>query len=116
MSRLILAPGVASHDVQEYSGTNNFPQTGESGKIYVDTSTNKTYRWNGSAYSEFSSVPSVTATDNGKVLRVANGEWSVSEIPAAVPSVTSTDNGKVLRVVNGAWAAAEIPAASGVSF
>lgn len=33
-----------------------------------------------------------------------------------LPSVTSSDNGKVLRVVNGAWAAAELPSASGVSF
>lgn len=31
-----------------------FPQTGEGGKIYVDTSTNKTYRWSGSQYTEIS--------------------------------------------------------------
>ena len=41
-------------DVLEYDGTSNFPTTGESGKIYVDTSTNKTYRWGGSAYAEIS--------------------------------------------------------------
>ena len=34
----------------------------------------------------------------------------------ALPAVTASDNGKVLRVVSGAWAAAAIPAASGVSF
>lgn len=33
-----------------------------------------------------------------------------------LPSVTSSDNGKVLRVVNGAWAAVALPSASGVSF
>lgn len=33
-----------------------------------------------------------------------------------LPSVTSSDDGKVLRVVNGAWAAASLPSASGVSF
>ena len=33
-----------------------------------------------------------------------------------LPSVSSTDNGKVLRVVDGAWAAASLPSASGVSF
>lgn len=32
------------------------------------------------------------------------------------PTVTSSDNGKVLRVVNGAWAAAQLPSASGVNF
>ena len=35
---------------------------------------------------------------------------------AELPSVTSSDNGKVLRVVSGAWAAASLPSASGVSF
>jgi hypothetical protein len=34
----------------------------------------------------------------------------------AIPAVTSSDNGKVLRVVNGEWAADSLPSASGVSF
>lgn len=33
-----------------------------------------------------------------------------------VPSVTASDNGKFLRVVNGAWAAVEIANANGGSF
>ena len=33
-----------------------------------------------------------------------------------VPSVTASDNGKFLRVVSGAWAAAEIDNANGGSF
>ena len=37
-------------DVLEYNGTANFPKTGEAGKIYTDTSTNKIYRWGGSGY------------------------------------------------------------------
>ena len=37
-------------DVLEYNGLANFPETGESGKIYTDTSTNKVYRWGGSSY------------------------------------------------------------------
>lgn len=41
-------------DVLEYSAKSSFPATGETGKIYVDTSTNKTYRWSGSAYVEIS--------------------------------------------------------------
>lgn len=31
-----------------------FPATGETGKIYVDTDTNKSYRWSGSVYVEIS--------------------------------------------------------------
>jgi len=41
-------------DVLEYVATTNFPTTGESGKIYVSTSTNLTYRWSGSTYIEIS--------------------------------------------------------------
>lgn len=41
-------------DVIEYTAKANFPTAGETGKIYVDTSTNKTYRWSGSAYVEIS--------------------------------------------------------------
>lgn len=35
---------------------------------------------------------------------------------AGLPSVTASDNGKVLQVVSGAWAAVQLPSASGVSF
>ena len=38
------------------------------------------------------------------------------EIPKGVPSVSAADNGKFLRVVNGAWAAAAIDNANGGSF
>lgn len=37
-------------DVLEYTNKSSFPQTGETGKIYVETSTNKSYRWSGSQY------------------------------------------------------------------
>ena len=42
-------------DVLEYDSKDNFPETGESGKIYIDTSTNLTYRWGGTAYVSISS-------------------------------------------------------------
>ena len=42
-------------DVEEYSSLSNFPATGESGKIYVDTTTNLSYRWSGSTYVTISS-------------------------------------------------------------
>lgn len=41
-------------DVLEYTAKSNFPTSGETGKIYVDTSTNLTYRWSGTAYVEIS--------------------------------------------------------------
>lgn len=48
-------------DVLEYNGKSNFPTTGETGKIYVDTSTNLTYRYTGSAYVEISASTVYTA-------------------------------------------------------
>lgn len=51
-----------------------FPATGETGKIYVDTTTNKTYRWSGSQYVEISESLALGETsstayrgDRGKV-------------------------------------------------
>lgn len=41
-------------DVLEYASQSAFPATGETGKIYVATDTNITYRWSGSAYVEIS--------------------------------------------------------------
>lgn len=41
-------------DVLEYDSILYFPETGESGKIYIAKNTNKTYRWGGSSYAEIS--------------------------------------------------------------
>ena len=46
----------------------------------------------------------------------SDSSWYVVAIDNPLPTVTSSDNGKVLQVVNGAWAAASLPSASGVSF
>lgn len=50
-------------------------------------------------------------TVNGTSL-LGSGNISTAELP----TVTTSDNGKVLQVVNGAWAAASLPSANGVSF
>lgn len=51
-------------DVLEYSAASSFPATGETGKIYVDTTTNKTYRWGGSAYVEISASLAIGTTSS----------------------------------------------------
>ena len=51
-------------DVLEYNGKSTFPKSGESGKIYVDTSTNKTYRWSGSGYTEISASLALGTTSS----------------------------------------------------
>lgn len=51
-------------DVLEYTAKANFPATGESGKIYVDLTTNIVYRWSGSAYVEISSSLALGTTSS----------------------------------------------------
>lgn len=51
-------------DVLEYSSSTAFPSIGESGKIYVDTNSNKTYRWSGSIYVEISKSLSLGSTSS----------------------------------------------------
>ena len=47
----------AVNDVLEYSAYAQFPATGTTGKLYVDTSTNAVYRWSGSAYVRVNDIP-----------------------------------------------------------
>ena len=51
-------------DVLEYPSLTDFPSTGETGKIYVATDTNKTYRWSGSAYVVISETLALGETDS----------------------------------------------------
>ncbi len=53
-------------------------------------------------------VPVVTASNNGEILKVDNGQWIVGEAPTGVPDVTSADDGKVLQVNNGEWTAEDV--------
>ena len=75
-------------DVLEYTALANFPTAGESGKIYVDSATNKTYRWTGSAYVEISASLALGETastayrgDRGKIAydHSQNGSVHVTE-------------------------------------
>lgn len=47
-------------DVEEYSTAEDFPVSGELGKIYIAIDTKKTYRWGGSVYVEISPAPGST--------------------------------------------------------
>ena len=47
-------------DVLEYSVSGSFPSTGETGKLYIATNTNQTYRWSGSQYVLITASPGST--------------------------------------------------------
>lgn len=61
-------------------------------------------------------VPAPTAGDNGKVIKIAGGVYTLATPESGLPAVSSSDDGKFLRVVNGSWAAATIASANGVDF
>ena len=66
--------------------------------------------------SDVSAIPSTLTGTAGQVLtKTADGqEWK--DVTKELPAVTASDNGKFLRVVSGAWAAVEIANANGGSF
>ena len=51
-------------DVEEYTSINDFPVTGETGKIYIALDTNITYRWGGSIYVVIGSSLALGETDS----------------------------------------------------
>lgn len=66
-------------DVVEVNGIDSAPTTGETDKIYVDTVTNKTYRWSGTAYIEISASDIVTASENNGYIKINGTDVKVYE-------------------------------------
>ena len=82
--------------------------TGESGKIYTDLSTNKTYRWGGSAYVEISASLAIgttagTAYDGaaGNTLATNLSSLTTKVNGLVVNVLTSTDTTKALSAYQG---------------
>lgn len=91
-------------DVIEATALSNFPSTGEAGKIYVDISTNKTYRWSGSGYTEISASLALGETsstayrgDRGKV--AYDHSQATHARTDATKTAASSTNGNIL--ING---------------
>lgn len=66
-------------DVIEVVGIDNAPEIGETDKIYVDTLTNKTYRWSGTAYVEISASDIVTASELNGYIKINGTDVKVYE-------------------------------------
>lgn len=95
-------------DVLEYSTKAQFPQTGETGKIYVAKDTNLTYRWTGTQYLEISQSLALGETpstaypgDKGKTNRDA-----LNSMPTKITSyLTPTTSTSELVKINYKYAA-----------
>lgn len=77
-------------DVLEYASTSAFPETGESGKIYISTDTNKTYRWGGSAYVEISE--SLALGETASTAYAGNKGKANADAIAAIKDGTNIDS------------------------
>lgn len=66
-------------DVVEVNGIDDAPEMGEKDKIYVDTLTNKTYRWSGTSYVEISASDIVTASENNGYIKINGNDVKVYE-------------------------------------
>lgn len=89
-------------DVLEYSTKAQFPQTGETGKIYVSKDTNLTYRWTGTQYLEISQSLALGETpstaypgDKGKANRNA-----LNSMPTKLTSylTPTTSTGELVKI------------------
>ena len=79
-------------DVLEYSKKSSFPTTGQTGKIYVDTTTNLTYRWSGNAYVQIS--PSLAlGTTSSTAYRGDYGNTAYTHATDSSRLTTATSSG-----------------------
>jgi hypothetical protein len=80
-------------DVLEYPTKASFPTTGESGKIYIDISTNITWRWSGSTYTAIGSDLALGETE-GSAYRGDRGKaaYDHSQIKNGNPHGTTISN------------------------
>lgn len=88
-------------DVLEYASFSALPRPGETGKIYVDLATNKTYRWGGTEYAEISASLALGETsstayagDKGKANRkdineILDGTQTVKKAESADTATTA---------------------------
>lgn len=84
-------------DVLEYANMAELPQTGESGKIYIDKTTNKTYRWSGTTYVEIS--PSLALGETSSTAYAGDKGKANATAIATLQSYFNSD-GVALRAVN----------------
>ena len=79
-------------DVLQYTAKANFPTTGEAGKIYVDKTTNLTWRWGGSSYVEIS--PSLAlGTTSSTAFRGDYGNTAYTHATDSSRLTTATSSG-----------------------
>lgn len=104
-------------EIFEYDSIEDFPETGESGVIYVDTSDNSTYRYSGTTYVKIGGAGGLTEDDiaaiEGKIITdyneldnrpiVYNKEENIDEIKSTFKQLTDLSASNWNSVENEYW-------------
>lgn len=69
-------------DVLEFANFAAFPVTGETGKIYIDLSTNNQYRWTGSVYVQITNSSAVWGNISGLISNQTDLIATINSSPA----------------------------------
>lgn len=86
-------------DVVEVTGIDSAPDTGEADKIYVDTLSNKTYRWSGTSYVEISASDIVTASELNGYIKINGTDVKVYEPEPIDTALSETSENSVQNKV-----------------
>ena len=93
-------------DVLEYLNVAAFPTTGETGKIYVETTGNTTYRWSGSAYVKITSGEVASVAGKTGVVTLTKSDVGLSNVDNTADSaknVASATKLTTARTIGGVY-------------
>lgn len=79
------------NDILEYTSNALFPTIGESGKIYLNTTSNLTYRWSGTVYAEVS--PSIALGETSSTAYAGDkGKATTDKVDGHIGNTTNPHN------------------------
>ena len=98
-------------EFQYYRSVSSHTDSQQGDQVFI-YKLDKTAGWSVTTRNAFTKIVAGTGLSSS----YASQTLTITNTEVGLPSVTATDNGKVLRVVDGAWAVVSLPSASGVSF
>jgi phage-related tail fiber protein len=98
-------------DIIEYPTVSNFPVTGTSGIIYIDSSTKASYRWSGSAYINVGQAGGAVTVNFTDVLGKPTTLSGYGILDAVNSALVGADSGLATLGPNGKLTTSQMPAA-----
>jgi hypothetical protein len=78
-------------DILEFPNLASFPNPGEAGKIYVDLSNGRTYRWSGTTYTEIASNEVNSVFGRQGVVTAQDGDYNAAQlVTSPYQNITAT--------------------------